>query len=425
MSLSQQEVIRYLASVIFVARLDKQLSPKEMDGIALIQSKLGAKKSDLTKAHSMAESPQFTLQVFPRFATNVQLLEDMIFLALVDNSNISGQSPIHEFASSAGVSGNQVEIISNDVKVLLASSGGSRTCPNCRREIPNQAKFCPECGAPIAEAEKAAVINVEYEIPKNGISIEFAESTASGFAEAVKIANEAPLSSTCVRAKKTWYLASWPVSDISDAARLVECLKGMRNRKVYIDGTETSWDDVFGFSWCAEYRNTAFKPVEYCFGLDEKRLNIWGCKQTRMEWAEWTSWFSYGSFKKKGILGNQIVFEFDKARIRHELQTNLYRFRYCPHMNTKLIEAVVDALPPEVAPSTKGPWTYKRDYNESPGAIKIKVREEQNGYNYTEEYYSSGVAPKSISIGIEILRVALKKIGFGHPDIAGVLEYKG
>jgi len=420
MSFSQQEIIRYLASVISIARIDKRVSPREMDGFALVQSKIGAKKTDLTKAHYMAESPQFRLEPLSRFAANVQLLEDMIFIALIDNGSISEESLIHEFAKSAGVSGSQVDRIINDVKVALTSNTANRTCPNCCREISSQAKFCPECGALIAEVEKAAIINIEYEIPKDGISIEFAESTASGFPEAVKIANSAPVRGTCMRAKKTWYLASWPLSDISDAGRLVECLKGMRNRKVYIDGLETSWDDVFGFSWCAEQRNTAFKPVEYCFGLDENRLNIWGCKQSRMDWVDWAPWFTYGSFRKKGLLNNQIVFEFDKVRIKHDLQTNLYRFRYCPFMNTKLIEAVVNAFPSEVTPSTKGLWTYKRDYNESPGAIKVQVREGKGSYAYTDEYYSNGVSPKSLTLGIDILKTALKKIGLDYPCIASI-----
>lgn len=424
MNLLQPEMIRYLASVIFIARKDKQLSPKEIDSVALVQSKLGAKKGDLTKAYSMAESPQFRLQIFPRFATNVQLLEDMILLALVDGGGVSEDSPIHEFAASVGVSGSQVERITSDVKAILTLNIVNRICLNCRHEISSQAKFCPECGTPVAEAEKTSIVNVEYEIPAEGISIEFAESTASGFPEAVKMMTNAPASGACVRARKTWYFASWPLSEISEAAKMAECLKGMRNRRVYVDGAETTWDDVFGFIWCAEHRNTAFKPLEYCFGLDEKRLNIWGCKQARMEWAEWAHWFSYGSFKKKGIIGSQMVFVLDKARIKHELQTNLYRFRYCPYMNTKLMEAVVDILPSEIEPSGKGPWTYRRDYSESPGAIKIRIREEQNGYTYIDEYYSSGVAPKSLSIGIDILKTALKKSGFSHPDISGVLEYK-
>jgi uncharacterized tellurite resistance protein B-like protein len=426
MNLSQQEIIRYFANIISIARLDKKLSPKETDAISLIQNRMGAKKADLKKAYSMVESPEFKIEALSRFATNVQLLEDMIAVALADDCNRYMEEPIiYQFSDLIGISKDQLERIICDTKTILATIVVNRYCPSCGREISNQAKFCPECGAPVIEADKAGTINVEYIIPKEGVAIEFTESTASGFPEAVKISQNAHINSTCVRSKKTWYLASWPISEISKAGKLAQCLKGMRNRKVYIDGSETAWDDVFGYSWCAEHRDTAFKPIEYCFGIDEKRFNIWGCKQTRMDWTEWTNWLAYGTFKKKGFLSNQVVFEFDKNRISHELQTNLFRFRYCPYINYKLIAAIVDVLPSEVIPSEKGPWVYKRDYNESLGAIKIKTCEERNGYTYTDEYYSSGVAPKSLALGIDILKEALKKVKYDVTDINCVLEYKG
>lgn len=425
MNLSSQQIVRYLANIAFIARLDGRLSPREMEAISLVQSRVGAKKSDLTKAYSLAESPEFKVEVFSSFSANVQLLEDMILVALIDNDVLLEEALIGEFSDSVGLTKDQLARIIADARLNLASTTASRTCPNCNREISGQAKFCPECGVPVTEAEKAATISVEYEIPKEGIAIEFTESTASGFPEAVKITKEAPVNATCLRSKKTWYFASWPLREIGNARKLAQCLKGMRNRKVYIDGLESGWDDVFGFSWCAENRETAFKPIEYCFGLDEKRLNIWGCKQARMEWAEWASWFSYGAFKKRGLLNTQVVFEFDKSRIRHDLQTNLYRFRYCPYINLKLIDAVVDAFPSEVTPSIKGPWTYKRDYAEAPGAIKVKVREEHNGYAYTDEYYSSSVSPKSVSLGVDILKQAMKKVGHSYPRYRQFLGHWG
>jgi hypothetical protein len=241
----------------------------------------------------------------------------------------------------------------------------------------------------------------------------------------VRSYQEAPTNATCVKEKKTWYMCSWPSQNILLALDLVENLKGIRNRRVYVDGKEAKWDEVFGFVRCASERGSAYRPNEYCFGLDEKRLNTWGCKCTRMDWTDWSDWFSYGSFKQGGMLKKQISFIFDKKRIRHELESALYKVRFCPHLRFKLAEAVLDLLPDEVSPNEKGPWVYKRDYEESPGSILVKVTTKDDGYTYTDEFHSAGVAPKSISTGLEILKAAFKTCGYPESVVKGVLGYKG
>ena len=256
------------------------------------------------------------------------------------------------------------------------------------------------------------------------MAIEFAESTAAGFALAVKSMKSAPISKECIKGKKQWYLAGWPKDKVADALELVENLKGMRNRKVYVDGDELQWNDVFDFAWCANSRKSAYRPHEYCFGMDEKRLNIWGCKRARMDWNDWADWFGYGSFKKSGMLSKNVVFVFDKNRIRHELETNLYGCRLCPHIQFDLIEAVLDELPNEVTPGEKGPWKYKRDYSESPGAIFVKEKVNEGGFTYTNEYYSSGVRPSSVYVGLEVLKKAFAKCNTPKEIAKGVLEYK-
>ena len=90
-----------------------------------------------------------------------------------------------------------------------------------------------------------------------------------------------------------------------------------------------------------------------------------------------------------------------------------------------MIEAVLKELPDEVTPSEKGPWVYKRDYNKTPGSIKVKVENSEGGYTYTDEYYSSGVAPKSVALGLGILRKAFQSCGFDVLKVKGILEFKG
>lgn len=144
-----------------------------------------------------------------------------------------------------------------------------------------------------------------------------------------------------------------------------------------------------------------------------------------MDWTKWSDWFSYGSFRKGGLLKSGYVFAFDKKRIRHELETNLYKFRFCPHLNFKLIEAVFANLPDEVEVKPKGDWAYKRDYEESPGSIKIKEKTVEGGYSYTDEYHTSGVEPRTPAIGLAILKKAFGSSGVNSQGLKGVLSYRG
>jgi hypothetical protein len=206
---------------------------------------------------------------------------------------------------------------------------------------------------------------------------------------------------------------------------LVRDLKGMRNRKVWVDGEETRWDDVFGFAWCSDERASAYRPTEYCFGISDQQLNIWGCRNTRMDWSSWSGWFTYGSYKKVGVLKGGHSFVFDKKRIRHELETNLFRFRHCPHIDYSLVDAVLGCLPDEVRVSSDGPWRYRKDYEHMPGCIKVNEITVEDGFKYDNSFYSSGVTPASADVGLSILKAALKQCGRSHSDVKGVLKYRG
>ena len=428
MILLSEHKILYLANIVAMARADGQLSKKEVDVIETIQKTIGATKTELSKAYQQAENTDFQATPVGFFSDQIKNLEEMLHVSMVDGVvEDSEKSLLVKFACLVKVSQEQLNLIVNDVKVVLSNTTDSISCPICKTKTKVNTKFCPECGASIqtSSASESQSIPVSYDIPTVGVAIEFAESTASGFAHALKVHQEAHINATCVKGKKSWYLSAWAIDDMEQALKLVENIKGMRNKKVYIDGVESQWDDIFGFSWCANSRKSAYRPNEYCFGLDEKRLNVWGCKQSRMDWAEWADWFGYGSFKKTGILKNNISFVFDKERIKHELENNLYKCRLCPHIHFKLIEAVLNVLPDEVSLSEKSSWLYKRDYSESPGSILVKVSRREGNNSYTEEYYSSGVVPSSTSIGIDILKKAFKLCNYPASEIQGVLEYKG
>jgi uncharacterized tellurite resistance protein B-like protein len=425
MILNNEQKVDYLANVIGLARADGKISPQETEAIAIVQKAISARKTELNKAYKNVEIDGFAPQKVGFWSDQIKNLEHMIYVSLIDGE-IDGveKQYILKFAKKVKINQDQLNIIISDVKGSISKSSQEITCQKCNARIDSKAKFCPECGHSVNESISKQSISVSYNIPKTGVAIEFAESTAAGFALSVKIMKKAVISKECIKGKKKWYLAGWPNDKIVDALELVENLKGMRNRKVYVDGNESQWNDVFGFAQCANSRKSAYRPNEYCFGMDEKRLNIWGCKRARMDWNDWADWFSYGSFKKSGVLAKSSVFEFDKKRIKHELETNLYSCRLCPYINFDLIEAVLDVFPNEVNPGGKGVWKYKKDYSELPGSVFVKEKVSDNSYTYTDEYYSSGVRPSSVHVGLEVLKKAFVKCNTPKKIVKGVLEYK-
>jgi len=406
MPLNEQEKVLYLANVMHVAFADKSLSARETAALEEVRKGIDAKKGILATAQKAVESGSYTFVKPGSFADQVKNLEDMLFVALTDQDlNETESRLVNEFSRLIGVSQVQLDQLIIETSRRCDAAIHEITCPYCSKSVTAQARFCPSCGQALASPD-ASTIQVGFEIPKVGYAIEFCESTSGGFATAVELAKATGTMQTASKNKKTWYLVAFPANRFVDMVPLASSLAGMRNRKVYLDGQELPWDEVFGFTWCASQRAAAYRPIEYCFGKDENRINPWGCKQTRMEWTDWAQWFSYGRWQKAGFLRSGYVFVFDKERIRHELATNLYRYRFCPYLRTIFVEAVLKHLPDQVEVTPDGPWKYSRAYEALPGTIKVTEREGSGDFVYTSEYYSDGVRPKGFSVLADVLKKA-------------------
>ena len=333
----------------------------------------------------------------------------MIHVALIDSEpNEQEQKLIEQFCQYIGIYKEQLERLTSDIIQKRDQTNNPSSCPACSATVPASSRFCPSCGAPLNSAENHFV-QVDFEMPTVGYAIEFCESTAAGFPTAVDIAKSTGSMQTAIRNKKAWYLVTFSPDQFNEMVPIASSLSGMRNRHIYHNGKEMIWDEVFGFTWCAKQRSTAYRPIEYCFGKDENRLNPWGCKQSRMDWVDWAQWFSYGQWQKSGILKNTVVFIFDKQRIQHELATALYRFRFCPYMRPSMIEAVLKSLPEKVEVIPNGSWKYNRYYEEAPGTIKVIEKQGSGDFTYTSEYYSDGVRPVGLTVFNDVLKKAIRE----------------
>lgn len=422
MQMNEQDKVHYLGNVLRVAFADKSLSARETTALEEIRKGIDAKKGQFTAAQKAVESGSYSFIKVGSFADQVRNLEDMLFVAMTDTDlNDTEFQLVNEFCQLIGVYKEQLDKLITDISSRCDSAIHNITCPSCSTSVQAPARFCPSCGQVLSSAE-AATIQIGYEIPKEGYAIEFCESTAGGFANAVELAKATGKMQTAPKNKKNWYLASFPKNQFTDMVPLASALSGMRNRRIYLDGQEIAWDQVFGFVWCASQRTTAYRPIEYCFGKDENRINPWGCKQARMEWTEWAQWFSYGRWQKVGLVRSSYVFAFDKERIHHELATNLYRYRFCPHMHTQLAEAVLRHFPEQVEVKPNVDWKYNHMYESVPGAIKVIEREGSGDSSFTSEYYSDGVRPRGYSVLAEILTKAFKDCGFTEMKATALLS---
>ena len=410
MKLDEDGQITYLANAIFLASADGRLTPKKAAALDEIRAQIGAKKRTFDIATKKALSGTYAPQKLDSFVAEASNLADLMYISIIDGAiSDSAKKLIAEFSKMTELTNDQLALLSKEAIARIKGEELSSVCPSCKAKVTGDSSYCPKCGA----ALKPGPTDTEYQIPDAGYAIEFCESTAAGFPAALKFAQTAPSFQRCLRNRKMWYLAAWPETAFQNVVRLAELLSGIRNRKCYYNKGEVPWDEVFGFVWCAEERSKAYRPIEYCFGKDENRLNPWGCKQARLEWTEWAPWFSYGRFEKTtGVFRKESIFwSFDKERILHELMTNLHRFRYCPYLRVKLIETVLHALPDKVEITNKGPWKYNQSDEQVPGSIKIVELNKSDGVEFKNEYYADGVRPRGLNFLEEILRKAFADAG--------------
>ncbi len=394
--LTDEEKLAYLGNLWLVARADKALSEREESVIAQVQKNLQAKRTLNAAAQKAVEAGGSSLKKVGTFASQVQNLEDMVSVALADSDLDQAEADvIASFCGLIGINQDQLDLITSQVSKRMKCLSATITCAKCGTQIDSAARFCPGCGAAVENRAPQSTA-LDFNIPAQGYAITFCESTAAGFAAALELAKQVGTVQSALRNKKTWYLVEIDRSRFVDVMRMARALSGIRNRAIYQDGQQMDWEEVFGFVWCANQRDQAYKPVEYCFGKDENRINPWGCKQARMDWTEWSNWFSFGRWERADALNRRNMWVFDKDRIRHDLATNLHRFRFCPYLHRRFIDAVVSAIPEKVEIVDDGPWKYNTTYQETPGSIKIVEKEGDGNFSYTREYYADGVRPRGL-----------------------------
>ena len=275
-------------------------------------------------------------------------------------------------------------------------------CPKCGFENNKIAKFCQECGHPLSESDKNPVgITPEVieisPIPKHGITIEFGYSSSPNFDVALEEAKLFSSFKQFKEGKKATYRINFDSNEIKSTVELVNLIRGWKSSRIYIEGEKSIWENTYTFLWCLERRNSCYKPNLYCFGYENDfDLNLWGCIQARMPFREHGTWFEWGNW-----VNNNGDWKFDKDRIKHELQKELFKYRYCPYMNLLLAEDVLIALPEVVNPRKDKNWKFVENWGSdglSSGLTMVVKR-----FGYEDKVVMKCVAPNGIGAIKEVI----------------------
>lgn len=262
-----------------------------------------------------------------------------------------------------------------------------KRCSNCNSEIELSAKFCTECGTKVLE-DNSKFYSDTNSIPKAGLglTVEFKQSTAMSFGGAYDEAIKFDSFTQFGEGSKSLYRVNIPIQELMSILDLVTNLSPMRNKFLYLDGKKINWNDIFGFVSCYSKKEECYKPEYYCFGYDEEwNLNPWGCLKAGLSFNGHGDWYKWGKW-----LNKEGDWAFDKQRIRHELERNLYGCRYCPALDLKLVEKVILALPDVINPSKNKDWEFEQSWNDADEGLIKKITE----HGYTENRLMVGVKPK-------------------------------
>lgn len=289
-------------------------------------------------------------------------------------------------------------------------------CPICEYRNEGNSKFCQECGYSITNAEVEGLItpvvqtkddkNREKEIIADGhdvITIEFVHSTSANFDFTLEEAKKFSTFEQNGEGKKARYKVKAKVTEIELLHPVVENLKGIRNKTVYLGETRIHWENIFAYKHCYEEKRQSYKPGLYCFGYENDwQYNFFGCIHSELYFTEYSKWWQWGRW-----LNRDGVWEFDISRIRHELQKNLFPYRFCPALNLRFVEAVLEVFPKTVNVFKDKEWTYIECWDdEKEGKISAKVKDRW-GENRT--IYILGAKPRNKNVLEKIVKEAKLK----------------
>lgn len=237
-------------------------------------------------------------------------------------------------------------------------------CDKCNAGITEGAKFCPQCGDPVTEADR---ISKPDTINKTvNVEISFGCSTSANYLKAVDICKKNPSYIESGEGKNLNHKILLPITEVELISNIYDLVGSWKSSQMLINGhTSTKKDLTYYGVGCFRNRQKAYKPEQYCFGESDYEANIWGCKRLNMPIYECGGgWLDYGNFDKSG------VWYFDKNKIKHEVELAIKENELCPVLNRVRIIETLEKIPDSINPQTDKNWEYVTNYEEVDGEFK-------------------------------------------------------
>lgn len=231
-------------------------------------------------------------------------------------------------------------------------------CDKCSAGITEGAKFCPQCGDPVTEADIVTTPATEQQVAN--VELSFGLSSSANYNKAIEICKNIPSYETTGEGKQIQNKVTLPITEVELIINLHDLIGSWKSSQMLINGHASTKKDLTYYGvGCYRSRQKAFKPDQYCFGDKDYEANIWGCKRLNMPIYEWGGgWLEFGSFDKAG---NWV---FDKNKIEHELQNGLNENKLCPILNIKRVLETLEKLPDSINPKKDKNWKYSTNYEE-------------------------------------------------------------
>lgn len=291
-------------------------------------------------------------------------------------------------------------------------------CDKCANQIASDARFCPNCGDPVTEADLPA--QVELSGGSVNIQVSFGYSSSPNYDTAVDLISGNPAYEIEGEGRKTRHSVLIGGVDVQLAIRLWDIVGGWKSSTMHINGEAASKSDlVYKGLGCYRSRQQSIQHDEYCYGEHVYEQNIWGCKRMGISIERLTSRWQ----QEYGRFGKDKKWHFDKAAIEADLRRKLHEHRFCPILRPDHVLGVLEALPGTVDPRTDTRWEYATERNwdghktvEKPVGVRLRrqgasefaqhdlaVLEEEVAQREAEreaEIVASG-DPYTITIGID------------------------
>ena len=448
-----QQVI-YLANVLSIACSDGKITPDEDKILKSIASRIGADVNTVEQAKKLLIKGNYVLQPLKVTTDRVRNIEDMVMVAMADGKlGESEAAPIEQFTDMLGITQKEMDSIVARAQAKLQED--TEAIRYTKRRVARKAKTVspppplPEVVPPplpplpvstkveqhVVEKkqklhslskpsghhqrkkqkkpeDRRPVSKDQYKPPADGLVITFSGSSSDVMTVALDALRSAPESGEHRTSSGKLYYGIWPDANLVKATGVALAIAGLLSRKVYVNGEEVSWDDLFAFTRCAVKRIASDNPVEYCFGCYDESLNIWGCRQAGMDWSETAEWFALGSFKDAD------GFIFDKNAISAMLEKRLRHVAICPFLSRACMSAALEKLPRTI--KAKSGWRFSEVAGDATKSVLRTVTENVHGCLYSYEAQVNGMVPANEYEAIRLIRGAAKACGIKNLDIGRI-----